>query len=117
MTLVSGSLFSGYGGLDLAVEDVLRTRTVWTCDVDQAASRILRHRFPHAPNLGDIGDIDWSTVRPVHVLTGGFPCQDVSPAGARLLGNGVVPQQAAAALRVLLAWRAVAVTDLRLVTW
>jgi DNA (cytosine-5)-methyltransferase 1 len=78
-----GSLFSGYGGLDLAAETVLDARTVWTCDVDPAASRILRHRFPHAPNLGDITAVDWTRVPPVDVITGGFPCQDVSHAGAR----------------------------------
>jgi DNA (cytosine-5)-methyltransferase 1 len=84
-----GSLFSGYGGLDLAAEHVLDARTVWTCDVDPAASRILRHRFPHAPNLGDITAVDWTCVPPVDVITGGFPCQDVSHAGARKgLGPG-----------------------------
>ncbi|MBK1785994.1 DNA cytosine methyltransferase [Prauserella cavernicola] len=38
---------------------------------------------PATPNLADITTVDWSTVEPVDVLTGGFPCQDVSTAGRR----------------------------------
>jgi len=78
-----GSLFSGAGGLDLAVEEVFGGRTVWHCEVDPAASTVLAHRWPGVPNLGDVTDIDWSTVEPVDVLCGGFPCQDLSCAGKR----------------------------------
>ena len=49
-----GSLFSGYGGLDLAIEDVFGARTAWVSDVDPGANRILAHRYHDAPNLGDI---------------------------------------------------------------
>ncbi|MDM2321059.1 DNA cytosine methyltransferase [Mycobacteroides abscessus] len=62
MTPRIGSLFSGAGGLDLAVEHV---------------------HWPGVPNLGDITAVDWSAVEPVDVLCGGFPCQDVSAAGRR----------------------------------
>lgn len=78
-----GSLFSGYGGLDLAVEAVTGARTAWVSDVDKGACKILTHRFPDAPNLGDITKVDWSQVEPVDIVTGGFPCQDVSTAGKR----------------------------------
>ena len=78
-----GSLFTGYGGLDLAVEQVTGERTAWVSDIDPGACRILAERFPGAPNLGDISGIDWATVPPVRILTGGFPCQDVSMAGRR----------------------------------
>ena len=52
--LTIGSLFTGYGGLDLAVEAVLDARTMWVSEIDPAASRILAKRFPDAPNLGDL---------------------------------------------------------------
>ena len=81
--LTIGSLFSGCGGLDLAVEQATGGRTVWVSDVDPGACAILTHRFPHAPNLGDITAVDWSTVEPIDVLCGGSPCQDVSQAGRR----------------------------------
>jgi DNA (cytosine-5)-methyltransferase 1 len=79
----SGSMFSGVAGLDLAVAQVLDTEPVWFCDNDPAATTVLAHRFPQVPNLGDITTVDWASVAPVDVLTGGFPCQDLSAAGRR----------------------------------
>ncbi len=78
------SLFSGYGGLDAAAVDVLGGRVVAHAEIEPAACRVLAHHFPHVPNLGDVTGVDWATVGPVDVLTGGFPCQDVSLAGRRL---------------------------------
>lgn len=78
-----GSLFSGYGGLDLGVQSMLGGSVAWHADIDPGACRILEHRYPGVPNLGDVSAVDWSAVEPVDVLTGGFPCQDVSSAGKR----------------------------------
>lgn len=78
-----GSLFSGYGGLDLAVEEVFDAETVWFSEINRAVARVFSHHWPTAPNLGDIAGIGWSTVEPVDVLCGGFPCQDVSIVGRR----------------------------------
>jgi DNA (cytosine-5)-methyltransferase 1 len=82
-TLKIGSLFSGYGGLDIGVSSVLDAETAWVSDVDKGACKILAHRFPDVPNLGDITTIDWSTVEPVDIITGGFPCTDLSKIGGR----------------------------------
>ena len=76
-----GSLFSGYGGLDLAVEEVFDARTVWFSEINEPVARVFAHHWPEAPNLGDITTIDWNTVPPVDILCGGFPCQDVSTVG------------------------------------
>lgn len=78
-----GSLFSGYGGLDLAVEAVFDARTTWFSEINEPIARVFGHHWPHAPNLGDITRIGWSSVEPVDVLCGGFPCQDVSTVGKR----------------------------------
>jgi DNA (cytosine-5)-methyltransferase 1 len=83
MTLKVGSLFSGYGGLDLAVTNVLDAEVVWHCEWDDAPSKILDKNFPGVPNFKDVSKVDWATVEPVDVLTGGFPCQDLSLAGKR----------------------------------
>lgn len=83
MSLAIGSLFSGYGGLDMAVEVTTGARTAWHSEIDEAASRVLAHRWPGVPNLGDITAVDWFSVEPIDVLCGGSPCQDVSAAGKR----------------------------------
>lgn len=41
-----GSLFSGYGGLELAVGSLLGTSTAWVSDIDPGACKILAHRYP-----------------------------------------------------------------------
>tara|TARA_R110000765_G_scaffold162076_1_gene266856 strand:- start:1648 stop:2715 length:1068 start_codon:yes stop_codon:yes gene_type:complete len=74
-----GSLFTGYGGLDLAVGGEL----MWYSEIEPAACEILERHFPDVPNLGDITRVDWSSVRPVDVITGGYPCQPFSQAGSR----------------------------------
>lgn len=78
-----GSLFSGYGGLDTAAESAFNARTIWVSDIDPGARKILAHRYPGIPNLGDVTQIDWATVPPVDIITGGSPCQDLSHAGRR----------------------------------
>lgn len=87
-----GSLCSGYGGLDLAVEEAVGGSVVWHCqydpeDEEQQAARILAHHWPDVPNHGDITAVNWADVQPVDVLTAGFPCTDVSLAG-ELAGLG-----------------------------
>jgi DNA (cytosine-5)-methyltransferase 1 len=83
MTLKIGSLFSGYGGLDLAVMNVLDAEVVWHCEWDKAPSAILAKHFPDVPNFQDVSKVDFTQVEPVDILTGGFPCQDLSLAGKR----------------------------------
>jgi DNA (cytosine-5)-methyltransferase 1 len=78
-----GSLFSGYGGLDLAVAKVFDAEVVWHCEWDDAPSKILEKHFPGVPNYRDVTKVDFSAVEKVNILTGGFPCQDLSLAGKR----------------------------------
>jgi DNA (cytosine-5)-methyltransferase 1 len=78
-----GSLCTGYGGLDLAVELVLGGRLAWYAETDIHARAVLARHRPGVPNLGDIRTIDWDRIEPVDVLTAGFPCQDISNAGER----------------------------------
>jgi DNA (cytosine-5)-methyltransferase 1 len=78
-----GALFAGYGGLDQAVSEVTGAELAWVCEWDDAPSKILAHHYPDVPNFRDVSKVDWEAVPPVDILTGGFPCQDVSLAGAR----------------------------------
>jgi DNA (cytosine-5)-methyltransferase 1 len=78
-----GSLCTGYGGLDMAVELVLGGHLAWYAETDRHACTILADHWPTVPNHGDIRTVDWARVEPVDVLTAGFPCQDISNAGKR----------------------------------
>ena len=82
-SLKIGSLFSGVGGLDLAVESFFGGETVWHCEWEAEPSKVLAARWPGVPNFGDVTAVDWSTVEPVDIICGGFPCQDLSLAGRR----------------------------------
>ena len=54
------SLFSGYGGLDLALGMVFpEARTVYVSDIEEGPCRVLAHRFPEATNLGGANNILW----------------------------------------------------------
>lgn len=78
-----GSLFSGYGGLDIAVSNVTGARVAWHCEWEDAPSTILEKNFPGVPNYRDVTTVDFSAVEKVDILAGGFPCQDLSLAGRR----------------------------------
>lgn len=80
-----GSLFTGYGGLDMGVAMAIDpdARVAWTSDVEPGPCKLATVRWPDTPNLGDITKINWGDVEPVDIICGGSPCQDLSLAGKR----------------------------------
>lgn len=79
-----GSLCTGYGGIEGALENIFEEIDLrWVADNDPACIMILEQRFPGVKNLGDLKEICYDEVEPVDLLAAGFPCTDVSLAGSR----------------------------------
>jgi DNA (cytosine-5)-methyltransferase 1 len=76
------SLFSGIGGFDLAVERC-GIETVAFCENDKHCQQVLGRHWPGVPIIDDVREIDGKNFERIDIITGGFPCQDVSVAGNR----------------------------------
>lgn len=74
------SLFSGIGGLDLAVE-ALGYRCGGQVEWDADCAAVLRRWWPDVPRWGDVRAFEHAFE--VDLVCGGFPCQPVSQAGRR----------------------------------
>lgn len=77
-----GSLFSGIGGLDLGLERA-GMQVVWQVENNPFCQKVLKKHWPEVFCYGDIKEIDFTTLPPVDLICGGFPCQPVSCAGKR----------------------------------
>jgi DNA (cytosine-5)-methyltransferase 1 len=111
-TLTNASFFSGVGGMDLGFERA-GIKTVSFSEIEPYQSEVLARNWPGVPNLGDIvaladselskqvqqttnevqrrgghtddqcGTSGCSKWQHADIFSGGFPCQDLSAAGAR----------------------------------
>lgn len=77
-----GSLFSGIGGIDLGLERA-GMRCEWQVEKDEFCQKVLQKHWPNVTRHGDIRGLDTSTLAPVDLIAGGFPCQPHSVAGQR----------------------------------
>lgn len=78
--LTAVELFAGIGATTLALDD-LGVSTVAHSEVDAYAGAVYAKRFPTSVALGDVTEI--TDVPRCDVMAGGFPCQDISNAGAQ----------------------------------
>jgi DNA (cytosine-5)-methyltransferase 1 len=76
-----GSLCTGTGAMELAVQAVLGGDLLWVADPDPDACKVIAHRLPGIPNLGDLTRVDWDRVPRVDLVSCGVPCSDISVAG------------------------------------
>ncbi len=82
------SLFAGVGGFDLALERQ-GVKVVASVEIDKKAQDVLRQHFPDSTIFGDITGVTGEQLRAAGfepsngIITGGFPCQDLSVAGKR----------------------------------
>lgn len=79
------SLFSGIGAFEKALQRLqIPYELVGYCEIDKYASKAysILHNVPESMNLGDITQVDESTLPDdIDLVTYGFPCQDISLAG------------------------------------
>jgi DNA (cytosine-5)-methyltransferase 1 len=88
------SLFAGIGGFDLALERN-GIEVVASVEWDKHAQSVLKNRFPNSQIFGNIQEVTGEQLINAGfdprngIITGGFPCQDLSVAGKRtgLAGN------------------------------
>jgi DNA (cytosine-5)-methyltransferase 1 len=80
-------LFSGIGGFTLASSWVGGYRTVGFCEIEGFCRDLLKQNFPGIPIFEDVKELHPEDVirqrEPVHLITAGFPCQDISQAGVQ----------------------------------
>jgi DNA (cytosine-5)-methyltransferase 1 len=74
-------LFSGIGGFSLGLERTGGFETVAFCENADFPRRVLAKHWPEVECFHDVSTSDFSTIGPVDLVTGGFPCQDISLAG------------------------------------
>lgn len=72
-------LFSGIGGFSLGLERTAGFETVAFCEIDPFCQRILNKHWPNVPIYNDVRNLNYDGT--VDVITGGFPCQDISTSG------------------------------------
>ena len=86
-------LFSGIGGFSLGLERTGGFETVAFCEIEEYPRKVLAKHWPNVPCYRDVRELTAERLAAdgiaVDVITGGFPCQDVSSAGKRAgVGEG-----------------------------
>ena len=79
-------LFSGIGGFSLGLERTGGFETVAFCEIDGWCRQQLARNWPGVPIHKDIEEFDGGTIGDVDIVTGGFPCQDISHANTSAKG-------------------------------
>lgn len=90
MEVIHLDTFTGVAGFTIALKNVVgenKVKTIWFSEIDETPNKILKSRFENVKNFWDITKIDIENLPYFNLLTGGFPCQDVSVSGKQTLGG------------------------------
>jgi DNA (cytosine-5)-methyltransferase 1 len=76
-------LFSGIGGFSLAASWVWgpELEIAAFVEIDPFCRKVLAKHWPDVPQIKDVRDVGGKQFGPIDLLTGGFPCQDISHCG------------------------------------
>jgi DNA (cytosine-5)-methyltransferase 1 len=79
-------LFSGIGGFSLGLERTGGFETVAFCEIEPFCQKVLKKHWPEVPCYNDVKELTAARltadgIAGVEIVTGGFPCQDLSAAG------------------------------------
>ena len=87
-------LFAGIGGFSLGLDRAGGFETVAFCEQCPKARRVLAKHWPDVPAYDDIRELTYARLQEdgtvPDVITGGFPCQDISNAGK---GRGIIGER------------------------
>jgi len=81
-------LFSGIGGFSLGLERTGGFETVAFCEIEPFPRKVLKKHWPEVPQYEDVTKLTGAIlaadgIEGIDIITGGFPCQDISIAGKR----------------------------------
>src|SRR5690554_6845753 len=79
------SLFTGIGGFDLGLERA-GIETVGQVENDLYAKSVLQYRWPEVVKEHDVREVSRASFGAVDLISGGFPCQDISVANTQRQG-------------------------------
>ena len=82
MALRHGSLFSGIGMIDYGLE-LAGFETAWQVEKDLYCRAVLQKHWPDVPKHKDVKDCGQHNLTAVDLISGGFPCIDISGAGLK----------------------------------
>lgn len=91
MKIKNFDAFAWIWWFSLALQEAIgkeNIETIWFSEIDKFAIQTYQKNFPWVPNFWDISKIDIASLPDFDLLTGGFPCQDVSVAGKQSLEWG-----------------------------
>tara|TARA_Y100000593_G_C4225188_1_gene294030 strand:- start:49 stop:822 length:774 start_codon:yes stop_codon:yes gene_type:complete len=85
-----GSLFSGIGAFEYGLEmSIPNAKTLWQVEKEEFCQAILKKHWPNAEMFSDVRKVGSHNLKKITILTGGFPCQDISICNSKGAGlNG-----------------------------
>lgn len=78
-------LFAGIGGISFGLEKTGGFKTVAFCEIENFPAKVLNKHWPNVPVYKDVKELTNDRLKAdgigCDILTGGFPCQDISKVG------------------------------------